>query len=300
MKNSGAPETTFFEHWNFNKFPKSYFLHSKVDWHNNFGYRGNDFKEFEEGKRYLITIGDSWTFCSGIHKEIETWPYLLSKKLECDYYYNLAIGGRSIDYVSRALHLFFEIYKPKGKIYLAGIFPSTLRTEFFTDNGTYVSNIRNISELEELGNIGKLVSLTAYRKIFKNAYTNVDKFLRNYLLVEYICKSYNIEFVWANWYMFFRTAINNDSKINNFYYNFCYNNKHFLDMFKYFEDLKIEFEYLSNDDKHPNHKMQSLMADAFFKFLTKQLSANISADKIEFNENNTECEYRDGYEKTLY
>ena len=71
-------------------------------------------------------------------------------------------------------------------------------------------------------------------------------------------------------------------------------------MYKYFEDLKVEFEYLSKEDKHPNHKMQPLMADAFFKFLNKSLPANVSADSIKFNSYNTECEYRDGYENTLY
>jgi len=294
------PQTTFFDHWNFKTFPKSYFLHSKVDHHNNFGYRGDDFKEFEENKKYLITIGDSWTFCSGIFREVDTWPYLLSKKLNCDNYFNLAIGGRSIDYVSRALHLFFNIYKPKGKIYLASIFPSTLRTEFFTNNGTYVSNIRNISGLPELGSIGKLVSLTAYKNVFKNAYTNVDKFLRNYLLIEYLCKHYNIEFVWTNWYMFFRTAINEDSKINNFYYDFCYSNQYFLDMYSYFKSINVEFEYISKEDKHPNHNMQPLMADAFLKFFNKELIGKPDLKNIEFSNYNTECEYRCGYENTLY
>lgn len=295
-----VPQTSFFDHWNFLEFPKSFFLHSKVDWHNSHGYRGDNFTNFEENKKYLITIGDSWTFCSGIYKEVDTWPYLLSKKLECDNYFNLAIGGRSIDYVARTLHLFFEIYKPKGKIFLASIFPSTLRTEFFTSKGTYVSNIRNISELSELGNIGKLVSLTAYKNIFKNAYTNVDKFLRNYLLIEYMSKFYNINFAWTNWYMFFRTAINDDSKINNFYYNYCYKNSHFLDMYSYFKDIGVEFEYLSKDDKHPNHNMQPLMADAFYKFFNNKLPTTTSIKDIKFSQNNTECEYRCGYENTLF
>ena len=291
--------TNFFDHWNFNEFPKTFFQHSKIDKFNSWGYRGNDFKQFEDNKKYLITIGDSWTFCSGIFKEEDTWPYLLSRKLNCDYFYNLAIGGRSVDYVARTLHLFFNLFKPKGKIYIAGIFPSTLRTEFFTNKGSYVGNIKTISELPELGHLAKLVSLTAYKNVFSNAYTNVDRFIRNYLLIEYICNLYNIELVWTNWYMFFRTAINNDSKINNFYYDFCYNNKHFLDMYRYFKDRNIEFEYLSDDDKHPNHNMQPLMADAFYKFLNKEITTTDKVKDIEFTPFNTECEYRSGYENTL-
>ena len=224
MERGVDTSTSFFDNWNFDDIPKSNFFHSKVDHHNLHGYRGDNFEGFEDGKKYLITIGDSWTFCSGIYREVDTWPYHLSQKLGCYKYYNLAIGGRSIDYVARILYLFLNKYKPKGKIYLACIFPSTLRTEFFTDKGTYVSNIRNISELTELGGIGKLVSLTAYKNVFKNAYTNIDKFLRNYLLIEYICNYHQIEFAWSNWYMFFKTAINDDSKINNFYYKFCFEN----------------------------------------------------------------------------
>ena len=290
--------TSFFDNWNFNDIPKSNFFHSKVDQHNLHGYRGDNFEGFEDGKKYLITIGDSWTFCSGIYKETDTWPYHLSQKLGCHKYYNLAIGGRSTDYVARMLYLFLNKYKPKGKIYLACIFPSTLRTEFFTDKGTYVSNIRNISELTELGSIGKLVSLTAYKNIFKNAYTNIDKFLRNYLLIESICNQHQIEFAWSNWYMFFKTAINDDSRINNFYYKFCFENKHFLDMHKYMQDNHIEFEYISKEDKHPNHNMQPIMAEAYCKFLTNKPNKE-EFEGIEVDPFNTECEYRCGYENTL-
>jgi hypothetical protein len=298
MERGVDTSTSFFDNWNFDDIPKSNFFHSKVDHHNLHGYRGDNFEGFEDGKKYLITIGDSWTFCSGIYREVDTWPYHLSQKLGCYKYYNLAIGGRSIDYVARILYLFLNKYKPKGKIYLACIFPSTLRTEFFTDKGTYVSNIRNISELTELGGIGKLVSLTAYKNVFKNAYTNIDKFLRNYLLIEYICNYHQIEFAWSNWYMFFKTAINDDSKINNFYYKFCFENKHFLDMHKYMQDNNIEFEYISKEDKHPNHNMQPIMADAYYKFLTNQTNKE-KFKGIEIDPFNTECEYRCGYENTL-
>jgi len=298
MERGVDTSTSFFDNWNFNDIPKSNFFHSKVDHHNSHGYRGDNFEGFEDGKKYLITIGDSWTFCSGIYKEVDTWPYHLSQKLGCYKYYNLAIGGRSIDYVARILYLFLNKYKPKGKIYLACIFPSTLRTEFFTDKGTYVSNIRNISELSELGGIGKLVSLTAYKNIFKNAYTNIDKFLRNYLLIESICNQHQIEFAWSNWYMFFKTAINSDSKINNFYYKFCFENKNFLDMHKFMQDNNIEFEYISKEDKHPNHNMQPIMADAYYKFLTNKLNKE-KFEGIDVDPFNTECEYRCGYENTL-
>jgi len=61
---------------------------------NSLGHRCKDIKDIDFNN-YFLTTGCSNTEGIGLHLE-DTYPYVLSKKLNCDYY-NLGLGGTGID-----------------------------------------------------------------------------------------------------------------------------------------------------------------------------------------------------------
>ena len=89
---------------------------------NSLGHRCKDISELDFDN-YILFAGCSHT--EGIGLELEkTYPYLLSKKLECDYY-NLSLGGTGVDTMIHNLTVWLAKYK-KPKL-LVVQFPHALR-----------------------------------------------------------------------------------------------------------------------------------------------------------------------------
>jgi len=252
-----------------NTFPLCQFNEYSANKSNLYGYRSDEFNGFEEGKKYLITLGDSWCYCAGIPDFSKTWNFLLKEKLNCDYIYNLGISGASIDYCARILFLLLNKYKPKGKIYLVCMFPSTLRTEFFENTGKYISNITSKDFLGSKNPIHTVTNLFIYRNFFKNEYNNLDRFLRNYNLIDLLCKLHNIELVWTDWRQ--NKQLLPDKHLQEFYKNFCLKNKNYLDMTSYFAENNIDFIPVSEIDLHPGVEMQPKVAQLIFDFFTNSV-----------------------------
>jgi hypothetical protein len=75
---------------------------------NSIGHRCIDVSQLDFDN-YIMFAGCSYT--EGIGLELEkTYPYLLSKKLNCDYY-NVAIGGTGIDAIIHNLTVWLNTYK---------------------------------------------------------------------------------------------------------------------------------------------------------------------------------------------
>jgi len=80
---------------------------------NSNGHRCNEIKNIDL-TNYILYAGCSHT--EGIGLELEkTYPYVLSKSLECDYY-NVSIGGSGIDVLLHNLIVWFGTIKQKPKL----------------------------------------------------------------------------------------------------------------------------------------------------------------------------------------
>lgn len=90
---------------------------------NSFGHRSKEITELE--KDFVLFLGCSITVGSAVKLE-ETFPYLVSKKLNIDYY-NLAVEGAGYDLISFNLGSWFKHiqFKPKAVIIK---WPQTVRT----------------------------------------------------------------------------------------------------------------------------------------------------------------------------
>lgn len=79
---------------------------------NNLGHRSKNIEDLDKSN-YILFAGCSQT--EGIGSELETtYPYVLSKKLNCDYY-NLAVGGTGNDVISHNILAWLATVKEKPK-----------------------------------------------------------------------------------------------------------------------------------------------------------------------------------------
>lgn len=96
------------------KSPNWYYRTNQVSYiRNSNGHRCKEIKDIDLNN-YILYAGCSHT--EGIGLELEnTYPYLLSKSLNCDYY-NLSVGGSGIDVILHNLIVWFGIVKHKPKL----------------------------------------------------------------------------------------------------------------------------------------------------------------------------------------
>lgn len=79
---------------------------------NNLGHRCLNFSDINQDD-YILFTGCSHTAGFGLHLE-DTFPYIVSKRLNIDYY-NLAVGGTGADIVYHNLAVFFNTFRKKPK-----------------------------------------------------------------------------------------------------------------------------------------------------------------------------------------
>lgn len=258
-------------------FPRCVFNEYSYNKNNLYGYRSDEFEGFIDNKKYLITLGDSWCYGAGIPDFKKTWNFLLKEKLNCDKIYNLGTSGTSIDNCARLLTLFLNKYIPTGqKIYLVCMFPSTMRREFFEDSGKHIHNITSKEFLGNKNPINTIANLFIYRTFFKNEYNNLDRFLRNFSVIETLCKVYNIHFIWTDWRK--HRQLLPDATLDAFYRKFCSIKNSYIDINTYLTESCIDFIPVSDTDGHPGESMQPIVAKLIFDFLN-------NAVKIKSNNN---------------
>ena len=83
--------------------------------YNSFGHRCKEIAELDFDN-YVLFAGCSHTVGIGVTLK-QSYPYLVAKKLKCDYY-NLSVGGGGIDAVEHNLLMWFTLYdKPPKYIF---------------------------------------------------------------------------------------------------------------------------------------------------------------------------------------
>lgn len=119
---------------------------------NSIGHRSKEIEEVNLDN-YILFVGCSHT--EGVGMELEkTYPYLLAKKLNCDYY-NLSLGATGIDVVLHNLTIWFSTIskKPKALVIQWPDFTRTLTGSTDKDletRGLWLDN-ENYSRFVDLG-----------------------------------------------------------------------------------------------------------------------------------------------------
>jgi len=98
---------------------------------NSLGYRMKELEEIDFNN-YILFLGCSFTVGIGLHLE-DTFPYKISKKLNCDYI-NAAMGGASIDFALNNLIHFLSAVNVMPKAIIIN-YPSLARTFYWSKNG---------------------------------------------------------------------------------------------------------------------------------------------------------------------
>ena len=111
---SGSDTSTVYER-NLKTKPEDwYYRTNKISYiRNSNGHRCKTIEDIDLDN-YILTVGCSHTEGIGLHLE-DTYPYLLSKKLNCDYY-NLGMGGTGIDILNYNLVIWFSKIKKPPKL----------------------------------------------------------------------------------------------------------------------------------------------------------------------------------------
>lgn len=101
-----------------------YYRTNKISYiRNNYGHRCKNIEDIDLDN-YILLLGCSHTEGIGLKLE-DTYPYLLSQKMNCDYY-NLGIGGTGIDVLNYNFVTWFAKIKKPPKVVIVQ-WPHTVR-----------------------------------------------------------------------------------------------------------------------------------------------------------------------------
>jgi hypothetical protein len=101
---------------------------------NRFGHRCKNIEDIDLNN-YFLAVGCSITEGIGLHVE-DTYPYILSQELNCDYY-NLGLGGTGIDVVAYNLLTWLGKVEQKPKFI---IIQQPNENRFSTKEGPYINS----------------------------------------------------------------------------------------------------------------------------------------------------------------
>jgi len=142
--------------------------------YNNNGHRCKEISDIDLDNYFLVT-GCSHTEGIGLKLE-DTWPYLLSQKLNCDYY-NLAVGGTGIDVVQYNLLSWLSKIKKPPKFIIVQ-WPYHVRMVLKDDNIWHPKGIWNTKEnidLEKFFVHGNMLGFfESTRMLLKNLLQNIS------------------------------------------------------------------------------------------------------------------------------
>lgn len=118
------------DHWEYRKKVVSYKF-------NSLGHRSDELS-YLDLDNYILTIGCSQT--EGVGNALEdTYPYLVSKKLKCDYY-NLSLGGTGIDAMIHNFSVWFNKIKKLPK-FVVWQYPPQSRILYKPDDQTAITTL---------------------------------------------------------------------------------------------------------------------------------------------------------------
>lgn len=151
---------------------------------NSYGYRCDEFNNINYDYKILFA-GCSITCGIGVKVE-EVWGYKLIEKIRNTYkmnipYWNIGMGAKSADYISRKISLAFDFIHPDIVI---ALFPEILRHELNYNN--------YISDFGVWNKKGPEFDVFTDEK-------NLYDYEKNLLFCYFCCKSYNTKFLWSSW-----------------------------------------------------------------------------------------------------
>lgn len=217
---------------------------------------------YKESKNTIACFGCSNTFGIGIRWE-ETWPYLLNQKLGDDFVVkNYGLSGASNDMIARLVCNYLSKHKPKA---VCCFFPEIFRIELIEPERNYMINFANhfynllivdkkYNELNITKNFIKF--FRAYQTIFTEN-NCIYNFIKNYKLVESICKINNVDLYWCS-----STILElnmNDEKIKKIFS---------MDNHVVIDDSMLKIKELARDNHHNGLKFNEKLSGKFFEKLT--------------------------------
>jgi hypothetical protein len=207
---------------------------------NSLGFRSDEILEnpLTDSKRVLF-IGCSHTFGVGLPKE-SIWAYQFYKKLKKDNlvncgFYNLSLGGTSIDYVSRVLNYYIKKVKPYA-VFCS--LPDTSRREFY---------------------IGKNLGPWAYQDPEYQSFID-QNFIsyqtdKNLTMIDLICKMHNCKFYAASVSAAGLMASTTPAR---------YINAENLSNIVFYSNLTFKIQDYARDLKHYGHVSHANYANSFY------------------------------------
>ena len=209
---------------------------------NDYGYRSPEFEQCAD----VLTLGCSQTFGIGIQYINNTWPAMLSKKLNLSYA-NLGKGGSSINSQIRRAYAYINKYgKPKN---IFAIFPDFNRFEFpvVKDHLIPNKNKNSLKYLEvlhtkDINDIPKVSSAPHdIRDVIPQQVAHF--FSAQYILMfEQFCKEAGINLVWSTWSVPEQILICKIKEMN----DLSYNNFIELEEYKWFRNPELNIEEYRN------------------------------------------------------
>ena len=139
------------------------------------GYRGTEFDTPAEFK--ILVSGCSHTFGIGINEE-DTWCNQFAQRISGSKVYNLALGGRSPDYVVRSIHKSIDVIKPNLVLVM---WPDQSRFERPSEDGVSMA--------------WWTANDTQYPGEFTDAKYQDYNFEKNQLFLEFLCHSRGIPLI---------------------------------------------------------------------------------------------------------
>jgi hypothetical protein len=213
----------------------------------------------------IACFGCSQTFGSALPDD-HTWVYKLNEKLGFDRYtcYNYGLQGASNDTISRLVYSLIQTKKPDAVVCF---FPDIFRVEYY-NMGKKDGDILNF--WPRVIHVNKAISKAEY-----NAYTTITNeynaffnFIKNFKLIETICKLHNIPFVWYTWSL---AVVGLDGNIITRYLNsdsLIKSDGSLVDLLKDYPEC---WKDLARDNIHFGPVFNNLLAEELKKLLLKKL-----------------------------
>jgi hypothetical protein len=159
--------------------------------YNSLGFRGD---EITKPGFKVMSIGCSHTEGVGVNDN-ETWPSIFSKKIPEGVDLNFGMGGRSNDYIARALITFYDEIKP-DLVMIMYTYPN--RSEFYTKDGGIEPY--SINKWGYFANNRDGVKEHQYITQLSNIELDLQNWYKNHLLIKYFLETKKCNWLW-NGYM---------------------------------------------------------------------------------------------------
>jgi predicted O-methyltransferase YrrM/lysophospholipase L1-like esterase len=156
---------------------------------NDHGYRCDDFKLADETNFKILFVGDSLTDGVGLPLD-EVWARKMWRKINQTYglnspYWNLAQGGRSLDYIVRILDIAMQPLRPNLVLILT---PDPFRQEWF--------GINDEAPCHTGPWLGE--ELSFLQDVYQESHIGYC-YVKNLILLDLLMYKYKIEWFWGTW-----------------------------------------------------------------------------------------------------